>query len=165
MQVSYVLDTEDFLFRPQKKSKTLQQNGSCHDDQAKISKRVQRFHRLLSSSSWHAFLQQSGSGVYNCFSSLFIPSSKQEKTSSRSLFFKKNYLNSLYYLCSQILLRRLASECIICFGAGNAFVGASPKIIFDLFSYPSHQVKGDMGLQDRSVVEACGILSHNHACK
>lgn len=79
------------------------------------------------------------------------------------IFFKKIYLNSLYYLCSQILLRSLASECIIC--AGNAFVGASRKMIFDLFSYPSHQVKGDMGLQDRSVVEACGILSHDHACK
>ncbi|KAJ6898139.1 hypothetical protein NC652_024846 [Populus alba x Populus x berolinensis] len=47
-KVSYVLDTEDFLFRTGRKSRTLQQNGSCHN-QEKISKRVQRFHRWLSS--------------------------------------------------------------------------------------------------------------------
>jgi len=97
---------------------------------------------------------------------LYLQANRKKPPLDHLLFyFILFYLNSLYYLCSQILLRRLASECIICFGAGNAFVGASPKIIFDLFSYPSHQVKGDMGLQDRSVVEACGILSHNHACK
>ncbi|XP_061973574.1 paired amphipathic helix protein Sin3-like 4 [Populus nigra] len=47
-KVSYVLDTEDFLFRTGRKSRTLQQNGSCHNHE-KISKRVQRFHRWLSS--------------------------------------------------------------------------------------------------------------------
>ncbi|XP_021652208.2 paired amphipathic helix protein Sin3-like 4 isoform X3 [Hevea brasiliensis] len=48
-KVSYVLDTEDFLFRTKRKRKTLQQSSSCHD-QVNISKRVQKFHRWLSSS-------------------------------------------------------------------------------------------------------------------
>ncbi|KAJ6313356.1 hypothetical protein OIU77_014790 [Salix suchowensis] len=47
-KVSYVLDTEDFLFRTGRKSRTSPQNGSCNN-QEKISKRVQRFHRWLSS--------------------------------------------------------------------------------------------------------------------
>uniref|UniRef100_A0A251KUQ5 Histone deacetylase interacting domain-containing protein n=1 Tax=Manihot esculenta TaxID=3983 RepID=A0A251KUQ5_MANES len=47
-KVSYVLDTEDFLFRT-KRRRTLQQSSSCHD-QANISRRVQQFHGWLSSS-------------------------------------------------------------------------------------------------------------------
>ncbi|KAJ4836782.1 hypothetical protein Tsubulata_013609 [Turnera subulata] len=48
-KVSYVLDTEDFLFRTRRRIRSLQQNSLCPDP-AKISKRVQRFERLLSSS-------------------------------------------------------------------------------------------------------------------
>ncbi|KAJ6431183.1 hypothetical protein OIU84_018637 [Salix udensis] len=48
-KVSYVLDTEDFLFRTGRKSRTSPQNGSSCHNQEKISKRVQRFHRWLSS--------------------------------------------------------------------------------------------------------------------
>ncbi|KAA8533070.1 hypothetical protein F0562_033397 [Nyssa sinensis] len=52
-KVSYVLDTEDFLFRMRRKRRALHQNISC-SDQAKSSNgasvRVQRFHRLLSRS-------------------------------------------------------------------------------------------------------------------
>ncbi|GFY88375.1 SIN3-like 3 [Actinidia rufa] len=50
-KVSYVLDTEDFLYRPRKK-RTLHQNTSCNS-QAKSNSRltgVERFHRLLSGS-------------------------------------------------------------------------------------------------------------------
>lgn len=51
-KVSYVLDTEDFLFR--KKKRTFHQNGSCHN-QARASngyliRRLQRFQRWLSGS-------------------------------------------------------------------------------------------------------------------
>lgn len=51
-KVSYVLDTEDFLFR--KKKRTCHQNGSCHN-QARASngysiRRLQRFQRWLSGS-------------------------------------------------------------------------------------------------------------------
>lgn len=51
-QVSYVLDTEDFLFR--KKKRTFHQNGPCHN-QARVSngypiRRLQRFQRWLSGS-------------------------------------------------------------------------------------------------------------------
>ncbi|WCJ21740.1 Paired amphipathic helix protein Sin3-like 4 [Euphorbia peplus] len=48
-KVSYVLDTEDFLFRTKKRRKLLQMNSSCHD-QAKFTKKVEQFHRWLSSS-------------------------------------------------------------------------------------------------------------------
>ncbi|XP_010255489.1 PREDICTED: paired amphipathic helix protein Sin3-like 4 isoform X2 [Nelumbo nucifera] len=53
-KVSYVLDTEDFLFRKRRKKRCLSTGiSSCHD-QAKVSNgyavRVQRFHRLLSGS-------------------------------------------------------------------------------------------------------------------
>ncbi|XP_057948540.1 paired amphipathic helix protein Sin3-like 4 isoform X2 [Malania oleifera] len=52
-KVSYVLDTEDFLFRIRKRRKMSRWNGSCQD-QAKASNgwfhRVQRFHRFLSGS-------------------------------------------------------------------------------------------------------------------
>ncbi|KAF5443219.1 hypothetical protein F2P56_035794 [Juglans regia] len=44
-KVSYVLDTEDLLFRVKRKRTTY---GSCHD-QAVSSSRLKRFHRLLSS--------------------------------------------------------------------------------------------------------------------
>ncbi|RXH79636.1 hypothetical protein DVH24_040783 [Malus domestica] len=51
-KVSYVLDTEDFLFRTKKKRKSLHQNGSCHNPARSPngSGRVERFQRLLSSS-------------------------------------------------------------------------------------------------------------------
>ncbi|XP_054823950.1 paired amphipathic helix protein Sin3-like 4 isoform X2 [Prosopis cineraria] len=49
-KVSYVLDTEDYLFRMRRKRKTLHQNSSCHE-QAKssntCSSRAQRFRRLF----------------------------------------------------------------------------------------------------------------------
>ncbi|XP_010272120.1 PREDICTED: paired amphipathic helix protein Sin3-like 4 isoform X1 [Nelumbo nucifera] len=52
-KVSYVLDTEDFLFRKRKRRCLSVGSSSCHD-QAKTpngnAARVQRFHRLLSSS-------------------------------------------------------------------------------------------------------------------
>ncbi|XP_012092008.1 paired amphipathic helix protein Sin3-like 4 isoform X2 [Jatropha curcas] len=48
-KVSYVLDTEDFLFKTKRRRKTLQQSSSCHD-QTYTSKRLQQFHRWLSSS-------------------------------------------------------------------------------------------------------------------
>ncbi|KAF5726781.1 paired amphipathic helix protein Sin3-like 4-like isoform X3 [Tripterygium wilfordii] len=50
-KVSYVLDTEDFLFRRRRNTKSLQQNNSCRN-QANSSNggsaRVERFHRFLS---------------------------------------------------------------------------------------------------------------------
>ncbi|KAF8399358.1 hypothetical protein HHK36_015223 [Tetracentron sinense] len=52
-KVSYVLDTEDFLFRMRRKRGSLPGGNSLCHDQAKsygYSARVQRFHRLLSSS-------------------------------------------------------------------------------------------------------------------
>ncbi|XP_059648928.1 paired amphipathic helix protein Sin3-like 4 isoform X2 [Cornus florida] len=51
-KVSYVLDTEDFLCRMRRKRKTLHHNISCNDQANSngFSARVQRFHRLLSSS-------------------------------------------------------------------------------------------------------------------
>ncbi|XP_048318177.1 paired amphipathic helix protein Sin3-like 4 isoform X1 [Ziziphus jujuba] len=51
-KVSYVLDTEDFLFRTKKKRRTLQRDSSCHSQarSSNGSNRVQRFQRLLSSS-------------------------------------------------------------------------------------------------------------------
>ncbi|RXH69830.1 hypothetical protein DVH24_007086 [Malus domestica] len=51
-KVSYVLDTEDFLFRTKKKRKSLHQNGSCHNlaRSSNGSSRVERFQRLLSGS-------------------------------------------------------------------------------------------------------------------
>lgn len=51
-KVSYVLDTEDFLFRTKKKRKIWYRNSSCHSQvrSSNGSSRVQRFHRLLSSS-------------------------------------------------------------------------------------------------------------------
>ncbi|XP_015575286.2 paired amphipathic helix protein Sin3-like 4 isoform X2 [Ricinus communis] len=48
-KVSYVLDTEDFLFRTKRRKRTPQPNSSCHD-QTKTSKKVEQFHRWLSSS-------------------------------------------------------------------------------------------------------------------
>ncbi|XP_021604424.1 paired amphipathic helix protein Sin3-like 4 isoform X3 [Manihot esculenta] len=48
-KVSYVLDTEDFLFRTKKRRKILQPSSSCQE-QANISRRVQHFHKWLSSS-------------------------------------------------------------------------------------------------------------------
>uniref|UniRef100_A0A2P2MR99 Uncharacterized protein MANES_01G194400 n=1 Tax=Rhizophora mucronata TaxID=61149 RepID=A0A2P2MR99_RHIMU len=47
-KVSYVLDTEDFLCRTNRKRKRSQQGSSCQD-QATVSKRVQRYQRWLSS--------------------------------------------------------------------------------------------------------------------
>ncbi|PON46541.1 Histone deacetylase interacting protein [Parasponia andersonii] len=51
-KVSYVLDTEDFLFRTKRRRKSLHQNSSCHSQarSSNGSSRAQRFHRLLSSS-------------------------------------------------------------------------------------------------------------------
>ncbi|XP_031282358.1 paired amphipathic helix protein Sin3-like 4 isoform X2 [Pistacia vera] len=53
-KVSYVLDTEDFLFRTRRKSRSFPQNSPCHN-QAKASngypiRRLQRFQRWLSGS-------------------------------------------------------------------------------------------------------------------
>ncbi|XP_044493571.1 paired amphipathic helix protein Sin3-like 4 isoform X4 [Mangifera indica] len=53
-KVSYVLDTEDFLFRTRRKSRRIPQNSPCHN-QAKASnghpiRRLQRFQRWLSGS-------------------------------------------------------------------------------------------------------------------
>ncbi|KAF7809233.1 paired amphipathic helix protein Sin3-like 4 isoform X1 [Senna tora] len=50
-KVSYVLDTEDFLFRMRRKRKALHQNSSCHEQansSDKCSSRLQRFRRLFS---------------------------------------------------------------------------------------------------------------------
>jgi paired amphipathic helix protein Sin3a len=51
MQVSYVLDTEDFLFRLRKRRKVLR-GGNVVPDRSQISKiyaaKVQRFNRFLS---------------------------------------------------------------------------------------------------------------------
>ncbi|XP_062111773.1 paired amphipathic helix protein Sin3-like 4 isoform X2 [Humulus lupulus] len=51
-KVSYVLDTEDFLFRTKRRRKRLHQNSLCHSQgrSSNGSSRAQRFHRLLSSS-------------------------------------------------------------------------------------------------------------------
>ncbi|XP_047320078.1 paired amphipathic helix protein Sin3-like 4 [Impatiens glandulifera] len=53
-KMSYVLDTEDLLFRPNMKRRKLKHTGSCHDDETKSSNsclsRVERFHELLAGS-------------------------------------------------------------------------------------------------------------------
>ncbi|XP_042497948.1 paired amphipathic helix protein Sin3-like 4 isoform X3 [Macadamia integrifolia] len=52
-KVSYVLDTEDFLFRMRRKRSLSSSNSSCHDQAMSLkvyAKRVERFHRLLSGS-------------------------------------------------------------------------------------------------------------------
>ncbi|XP_016647559.1 PREDICTED: paired amphipathic helix protein Sin3-like 4 isoform X1 [Prunus mume] len=51
-KVSYVLDTEDFLFRTKRKRKTLHRDSSCQKlaRSSNGSSRVERFHRLLSGS-------------------------------------------------------------------------------------------------------------------
>ncbi|XP_023512218.1 paired amphipathic helix protein Sin3-like 4 isoform X2 [Cucurbita pepo subsp. pepo] len=53
-KVSYVLDTEDFLFRRNSKRKRLHGNSSCHNQSRSSSgdssRRVQKFHKLLENS-------------------------------------------------------------------------------------------------------------------
>lgn len=54
-KVSYVLDTEDFLYRRRRKRRKLQSSSTCHDQATSLngssqSRRVERFHRLLESS-------------------------------------------------------------------------------------------------------------------
>ncbi|KAL6969502.1 hypothetical protein U1Q18_029214 [Sarracenia purpurea var. burkii] len=52
-KVSYVLDTEDFLFRPRRKRRNLHHNTSFHDHTKPSNScltKVERFHRLLSRS-------------------------------------------------------------------------------------------------------------------
>ncbi|XP_031386160.1 paired amphipathic helix protein Sin3-like 4 isoform X2 [Punica granatum] len=52
-KVSYVLDTEDFLFRQKKKERSVLANSACHDQAKSLgreSRRLQKFQRLLSGS-------------------------------------------------------------------------------------------------------------------